>query len=92
MLDPSTLRRVVIKTTSGGPFETDLFWILETDAGDRKIPLGAPEEEALIAELQALPGFDNEAMILAMSSAGDTEFVCWERNRKPGKGLNRKTK
>lgn len=48
-------------------------------------PKGTPGEEALIAELQALPGFDNEAMIAAMSSAGDAEFLYWERNREPGK-------
>jgi hypothetical protein len=61
------LAEVALMTTSGGPFEEDVFFVLTYDGGSNSaIPLGEAEE--LLQRLQELPGFDNETFIRAMGS------------------------
>lgn len=74
------LQKVEVYTTSGGPFTTDFYWMLQgADGGGCLVPQGATGEQDLIVRLQALPGFDNEALIEAMSSTDDKKFLCWQR-------------
>jgi hypothetical protein len=40
---------------------------------------GATGDDQLLERLQALPGFDNNAVIAAMSSASNRRFLCRER-------------
>lgn len=71
--------RVLIRTTDQGPFEDDVFYVLQA-AEEVLVPSqGAGGCAALLEELQNLPGFDNEAVIAAMSSTDNREFLCWER-------------
>ena len=51
------------------------------------MPQSADGADALLARLQQLPGFNNEAVIEAMSSA-DRTFVCWKRT---GRVLSQRT-
>lgn len=72
------LRQVAIVTTGDGPFGNDLFWMLTGDAGGCLLPGDADGAETLMTRLQELPGFDNEAALLAMACTGEQRFVCWQ--------------
>ena len=77
----SDLRAVLIKTTSYGPAVDDFFWILagrDAQSGC-VVPSEATGCDLLLARLQELPGFDNEAVIRASQSLEDRGFLCWER-------------
>jgi hypothetical protein len=77
------LVEIRVLTTSEGPFAEDVFFVL--DAGDHGCVVRqalAPDE--LLARVQALPAFDNERLIEAMSSTDDAQFVCWRRPRPAG--------
>jgi hypothetical protein len=73
------LKEVVIVTTDEGPFATDVMWLLLGEKSSCTVPLGATGEDELIERLQLLSGFDNEAMIEAMSSTSNGRFICWEK-------------
>lgn len=70
--------KISIITTSKGPLYPDLFWLLESDSGIIIVPSEGPDENFLL-KVQNMPGFDNEAVIKAMSSTIDDIFVCWEK-------------
>ena len=72
------LERVLVHTTSDGPLLPDRFWLLiGPGTTGCCIPWGATGERELLARLQQLPGFDNQAVI----GAGTQEAVltCWQR-------------
>jgi len=71
------LRAVIIQTTSQGPFVDDIFWVLVGETGGCVVPSESVGIGGLIKRLQALQGFDNEAMIQAMTCTSDKEFLCW---------------
>ena len=73
------LQRVEILTTSDGPFQPDVFWMLFGTAGGCVVPQGATGERALSKRLGQLPGFDQGAVIRAMGSTDDALFLCWQR-------------
>jgi len=73
------LQAVLLETTDEGQFATDVFWILIGKKGGCVIPQGATGEKELLARLQTLAGFDNEAVIAAMMSVENQRFLCWER-------------
>lgn len=73
------LRAVVLETTDEGPFAMDVFWILVGNGRGCIIPQGATGEQELIDRLQALPGFDNQAMIDAMACTENQKFLCWKK-------------
>lgn len=71
---------VTVTTTDLGPFETDLFWILTEHNGRQvvAIPMGAAGEQELLQAMQArLAGFDNMAVVEAMSSISPGVFQIW---------------
>src|SRR5262249_42904855 len=81
------LQGVAIMTTSEGPFAEDVYFVLAgRDGTGCVVPQGAPESTALLHRLQALPGFDNEAVIQAMSCAHDATFVCWRKEPSDSEG------
>jgi hypothetical protein len=47
------------------------------------VPQGAQESTQLLERLQRLPGFDNAALMRAMSSTEEATFVCWRRGTPP---------
>jgi hypothetical protein len=73
------LERVILRTTDEGPFVDDVIWMLQTPRGVYGVPQGVEGESALLERLQALPGFDNQAVISAMMSTENAVFPCWER-------------
>jgi hypothetical protein len=81
------LWEVVVRTTGDGPFAEDVFFVLAGEDGTGcVVPQGAPESTRLLERLQRLPGFDNAALIRAMSSTEEARFVCWRRSPGAGEG------
>lgn len=77
-LDMAELASVRIVTTAEGPFVPDVFWVLEPRKGaPLVVPQEAPEFDRLLARLQALPEFDNEAILRAMCCTEVGAFICW---------------
>ena len=79
-LEWADLQVVAIETTDQGPFAADVFWYLAGETSGCVVPLGATGEPALVELLQTLPGFDNEALIKAMSSTSNQRFILWRKN------------
>jgi len=76
----SELGSVTVLTNDAGPFETDLFWVLADREGRHSltVPMGAEGEHALLKTMQTrLAGFDNMAVVEAMSSTGIGVFQIW---------------
>jgi hypothetical protein len=73
---------VEILTTDEGPYNEDLFWLLE-GAGGKGVAVsgGLAQESGLLSALQVrLPGFDNDAVIRAAGSIEAARFTAWRRN------------
>jgi hypothetical protein len=80
------LEEVSVLTTADGPFAEDVLFVLAgRDGSSCVVPQGAPESTHLLGRLQRLSGFDNEAIIRAMSNTGDARFVCWRRPPRAGR-------
>jgi len=73
------LQEVLIETNDQGPLFSDVFFILAGRKGGCVIPQGATGDKELLTRLQALPGFDNEAVFAAMCSTENQRFLCWKR-------------
>ena len=74
------LQAVIIETNSAGPIDPDYYWILVGKNKGCVVPTGVEGEEQLFERLQKLPGFDNEAVIEAMSCVEKKRFLCWKRD------------
>ncbi|HMW02599.1 MAG TPA: hypothetical protein PKE58_20845 [Acidobacteriota bacterium] len=73
------LAEVAILTTSAGPFEEDVYWLLiGKSGGGCAVPQSLDPQGEILKRLQTLPGFDNEAVIRAMGSVENATFVCWK--------------
>ena len=73
------LVRVHVVVDKANP-DADLSWVLSDRDGRSglTVPMGAEGERAFIKAMQArLAGFDNMAVIEAMSSTSDGEFQIW---------------
>jgi predicted tellurium resistance membrane protein TerC len=81
VLARADLSGVALETNDSGPWGADVWWLLfgadETVAC--AFPQGAGGEDALVAMLVALPGFDHDALIDAMASTGNALFALWRR-------------
>jgi hypothetical protein len=82
----SDLRAIVIQTTADGPVVDDVFWVLVGQTTGCVVPSESTGMDGLLERLQALPGFDNEAVMAAMACTDERKFICWERGgrRSPG--------
>jgi hypothetical protein len=69
---------VALETTDQGPAVDDVFFILSGPDGVLVCPSEAEGGQDLLARLQQLPGFDNEAVISAMSCTETRTFICWD--------------
>lgn len=78
-VDWADLQKIEVVTTSDGPFAPDVFWVLHGTDGGCVVPQGATGDGRLLERLQALPSFDNDAVIEAMCSTSDRRFLCWQR-------------
>ena len=75
------LNGVMIETNDSGPFGADVWWLL-FGADDRvavAFPQGASGEQPAIDWLTGLPGFDHDAMTMAMGSTANAVFPVWRR-------------
>ena len=73
------LAEVAIVTTSDGPFEEDVYWLLiGKSGGGCAVPQSLDPQGEILKRLQTLPGFDNEAVIQAMGSVENATVVCWK--------------
>ncbi|MDW6026230.1 hypothetical protein SAZ10_31175 [Mesorhizobium sp. BAC0120] len=70
---------VMIETNDSGPFDADVWWLLFGADGRLAcaFPQGAVGEKEAVALLSALPGFDHEAMVMAMGSTTNAVFPVW---------------
>jgi len=70
------LGEVRVVTTPDGPLGEDVFFVLAAADVQLAVPQ-AMATDAFISRLQALPGFDNSALIQAMYSVTDGQFLVW---------------
>ena len=75
------LTEVAIVTNDQGPWFADVWWHLVANGSECAVPQGATGEDSLIEALQALPGFDHEQMIAAITCVDNRRFVCWQRHK-----------
>ncbi|MEM9287993.1 MAG: hypothetical protein AAGA36_06625 [Pseudomonadota bacterium] len=75
------LHKVVIVTDSSGPWGEDLIWLGYDIKGELAFgfPLGAKNEQDFIRYLTTLPGYDDKALVNAMSSTSEAYFIIWQR-------------
>jgi hypothetical protein len=75
------LAAIEIVTTDEGPMADDVFWLLMNRDRSRACAISNDAEgfKPLLARLQALPGFDNAAVIQAMGSTVNARFIVWNR-------------
>ncbi len=73
------LYRVLIVTTDCGPYDDDVFFVIQTVDVGYIIPHGLAVDGELLECLQKLPDFDNEAVVRAMGSVENEEFLCWQK-------------
>ena len=78
-LEMDEVRRVLIRTTDQGPFDDDVFFIVETTCKNFVIPQAVTGASQLLEHFQQLLGFNNEAVIDSMGCTDNKEFLCWER-------------
>jgi hypothetical protein len=75
------VRQIVIVTTDQGPWSEDIFFVVEGIDGHVVVPHEKAVKLGLLHYLQKLPGFDNEAVIQAMSCTENNSFLCWSSDR-----------
>ncbi len=71
------LVEVRIVTTDEGPMVEDIFWLL-IGADGKGVAVPGADASPLLKTLQALPRFDNEAVIQATMSTDHASFVVWQ--------------
>lgn len=73
------LAEVRVITNADGPFAEDVFFVLTAADGVRGVAVPqSMATEAFIRRLQSLPGFDNGALIQAMLSVAEDQFLLWQ--------------
>lgn len=82
-VDLTELGGVMIETNDSGPFGADVWWLLfgPDDRLACAFPQGASGEKDAMDLLLGLPGFDHEAMIMAMGSTANAVFTVWRPDR-----------
>lgn len=71
------LTEIRIVTNGSGPFAEDVFFVFIASETHYLIIPQSAIDDAVLRRLQRLPGFDNPALIEAMFSTTDAEFVVW---------------
>jgi len=75
----------VIRTTDGGPWQSDVFWTYYAGADEPALvyPGGATGDSALVPAMHArLSGFNSEEVIEAMGSMSNALFTVWDSEMK----------
>jgi hypothetical protein len=74
------LKAVTIKTTDEGPWMEDVFLVLFSNRKEHclSIPQSSAGGQEFFEKLINLPGFDEDAVVKAMSCTSNRSFLCWE--------------
>ena len=68
---------VSVITTGDGPAGDDVLFLLEGSGDSGVVVPQGQAPDGLLARLQHLEGFDNDALIEAMGCTTDARFRCW---------------
>jgi hypothetical protein len=74
-LPMSDVRAIYVETNDTGPWDADVWWLVEGLSGEIEITfpqLSSGEDQAL-ARFQRLPGF----AVSGMNSTANARFECW---------------
>lgn len=69
----SDISRVFVATNDRGPWEYDVWFVLEGNKNTREFPLEAHGRDEVLKFLKQLPGFE----LRGMNSASNARFECW---------------
>ena len=67
------LQRVWVETNDGGPWASDVWFVLESGEGTAAYPMGATGDKEALDWLLKLPGFE----LRGMDSVANARFECW---------------
>lgn len=73
------IHEIGIETTDTGPFDEDVFWLINRDTDALRIPQESPVFKALMDQFGSLEGFDLQPLIQAMACAENRYFLCWKK-------------
>lgn len=73
------LAEVEMHTNESGPWGLDFWWVLRGSRHTCSFPAEANGAPAVQRRLQALPDFDQGALLQAMGSTTRAVFPCWRR-------------
>ncbi len=81
VLARDALSRIVIETNDSGPFADDTWWLLLRDDASvaLRFPQSADGHHAVVESFLDLPGFNYEAMVMAIGSAEQGFFPVWRK-------------
>jgi hypothetical protein len=76
----SAVERVAIETNDSGPWDADVWWVLEGERTRCAYPQGSTGDSEALAEYpNRFPEFSDTKVIEAMGCTSNARFVCWER-------------
>lgn len=76
------LSAVVIRVIPDSPWQEDVFFMLAGRNGSgTAVPSSDPAADALLERLQALPGFNQERFVEALTTDADEAYVVWQAER-----------
>ncbi|MBA3661042.1 MAG: hypothetical protein H0W64_04920 [Gammaproteobacteria bacterium] len=75
----SEFQQFVIETNDRGPFEEDVFLILQTNTDKIIIPQSKVASDKAEKLFQHFPNFNFDILTQAMSSSQNQQFICWNK-------------
>ena len=75
----AALQRVEIEA-GDGTWGRSVLWVLHDKEKICHVPHGSVGEMSLMASLQALPEWDDGAIMAALKSQGDFRYECWNKS------------
>lgn len=73
------IQEIGVETTDTGPFVEDVFWLINRDTDDLRVPQDSPVFKALMDYFGSLDGFDWQPFTEAMACTDCRYFLCWRR-------------
>ena len=73
------IQEIGIETNDLGPFQDDVFWLINRGTDALRIPQDAPVFKELMDHFGKFPGFDWAPFTDAMSCSDCRYFLCWKR-------------
>ncbi|KAB8196207.1 hypothetical protein FKV24_004480 [Lysobacter maris] len=71
---------VAIETNDSGPWDADVWWLLEGAATRVAYPQGATGDSEMLDQFSdRFPRFNDAAVIEAVGCTSNARFVCWQR-------------